>query len=107
PPTSTLFPYTTLFRSIAGVLEDLAHRLLAEDGAVGVGDAVMVDLEVARLVGEDRAGVDRAGLQPDRHRQDLEGRAGLVERGDRRVVEDAQVELLEVIGVERRAAGER
>src|SRR5262245_62633537 len=40
PPRSTLFPYTTLFRSCVGCVVDLDDRLVIRDaGVVGEGDA--------------------------------------------------------------------
>src|SRR2546430_5718147 len=43
PPRSTLFPYTTLFRSVAGMEGDifLAHNLI--DGPVAIHDVVNAD----------------------------------------------------------------
>src|SRR5256886_16002912 len=51
PPRSTLFPYTTLFRSLAG---GEFHGLLQQD------DAHVVQEE--RALGEERVGVPRGGL---------------------------------------------
>src|SRR2546430_16796564 len=49
PPRSTLFPYTTLFRSIHGDAADLLHRLL--EG----GDGALQDrLRVMRARSEER-----------------------------------------------------
>src|SRR5687768_17776201 len=38
PPRSTLFPYTTLFRSVGGLEHDLAHVAQVGDRGVGVGE---------------------------------------------------------------------
>src|SRR2546429_7367313 len=39
PPRSTLFPYTTLFRSVVGALKHLAQDRVGRIGAVGQNDA--------------------------------------------------------------------
>src|SRR3712207_8030691 len=49
PPRSTLFPDTTLFRSVAGVYEpDLPHRLIAHQHVANVhlDDVIRVGVEV-------------------------------------------------------------
>src|SRR2546427_8411775 len=76
PPRSTLFPYTTLFRSAVGVEGDAAVGRVAE---LGGGEGVALGV---RVVGEDagRRAVehcDRAAL----------GHGGAVVVGDRRAVE--------------------
>src|SRR2546430_6590285 len=47
PPRSTLFPYTTLFRSVRGVVPRLRHRQ--------VSALDLVHAQVARLAGGGRA----------------------------------------------------
>src|SRR3712207_8908294 len=54
PPRSTLFPYTTLFRSIGGEIVFL-HRI--EEGA----ESSSYGVHVARLAGLPRQVTDRAG----------------------------------------------
>src|SRR5699024_11614960 len=58
PPTSTLFPYTTLFRSLADGLLDHARAGKA-DQCAGLGD---VDVAEHRIGGGDAAG-GRIGQQ--------------------------------------------
>src|SRR5438034_9378804 len=65
PPGSTLFPYTTLFRSRRGVAQAVAHRLeqaggkvrrvvlLADAGRGGRGPPVTVERQAALAHGED------------------------------------------------------
>src|SRR2546426_9288976 len=48
PPRSTLFPYTTLFRSPHEIRSRAAHRELRRDRAVA-----LVDVDDARLVGRE------------------------------------------------------
>src|SRR3712207_8727472 len=40
PPRSTLFPYTTLFRSVLRVLLDIRAKTLNQDMLVAVADAI-------------------------------------------------------------------
>src|SRR2546422_6279806 len=48
PPRSTLFPYTTLFRSIAGT-GDERRRLTTQIGALGLADRVHLLDHVAQV----------------------------------------------------------
>src|SRR3712207_9003601 len=57
PPRSTLFPYTTLFRSLRGVHGPVARRRVV-DGE-GADDLPGGSLERGAEVGEDLAGGDR------------------------------------------------
>src|SRR3712207_7522812 len=80
PPRSTLFPYTTLFRS-------LGERRLADD-EVQVGVTVDAELDLAALDVTDRLGDvhrDRAGLgvrhetaRSEEHTSELQSRQYLV-----------------------------
>src|SRR3712207_8832737 len=77
PPRSTLFPYTTLFRSVAGVLDDveLAVRIVHRDVAPGLlvvagaehGAVVLGDVEVQRpwpqRIGDPRSEEHTSELQ--------------------------------------------
>src|SRR5437868_9002073 len=62
PPRSTLFPYTTLFRSLIGLgrvgVDDHGSR---EPGGAAVGGAAEVDVRVRRT---RQAGASRIGLGP-------------------------------------------
>src|SRR3712207_6862984 len=62
PPRSTLFPYTTLFRSADGGDEDVAGLQQRADalGAVDVGDGV---LQAAELLREGRSEEHTSELQ--------------------------------------------
>src|SRR2546427_3395459 len=64
PPRSTLFPYTTLFRSLAGDGIEL-------DRDVPRGD--LVDLHVGAL-----GDVDVAGLRSEEHTSELQSQSNLV-----------------------------
>src|SRR3712207_7796659 len=81
PPGSTLFPYTTLFRSPAGVVADLAEQLLGAARTVGVrggiglqrfehrlgelpgGGAALPDGDVGDVAGEQRSEEHTSELQ--------------------------------------------
>src|SRR3712207_8808069 len=76
PPRSTLFPYTTLFRSDEQVL---AQRHLALVGARPVGDD-LADLDPLALV-DDGGLVDRGALvraRSEEHTSELQSRQYLV-----------------------------
>src|SRR2546426_3927122 len=50
PPRSTLFPYTTLFRSVLRGIVRVTERVLTEEGAPLVdGDGVPHDMEIGVL----------------------------------------------------------
>src|SRR5256884_5568762 len=81
PPRSTLFPYTTLFRSVVGVLRvdhapvevDEQHRLGAE---VGHADGVGGDGGGRE---EEREGAEeRGGDRSEEHTSELQSRLHLV-----------------------------
>src|SRR2546430_11136523 len=93
PPRSTLFPYTTLFRSLVERLEDLVHARLPQDvlDLVAVlerrqvgGPRGQVEEEVAedalRTLGDGRVLVQHV-LLPDRseeHTSELQSQSNLV-----------------------------
>src|SRR3712207_8061482 len=70
PPRSTLFPYTTLFRSVERRCEAVgAHRYVGDPGCAPVG----VDPE------ELEGGlIDGAGLRSEEHTSELQSRQYLV-----------------------------
>src|SRR5206468_10424944 len=89
PPTSTLFPYTTLFRS--PLERGLADRAVRPDGALGEGHLLPEDVEVhGRLRRRERANrreIGDVGKQADRpdekmrseeHTSELQSRSDLV-----------------------------
>src|SRR2546425_8078921 len=71
PPRSTLFPYTTLFRSLAGVAGAVA---LVEGAGVGVRRAGCP----CRHDGVGRAGCARAVARSEEHTSELQSLAYLV-----------------------------
>src|SRR5258705_7239227 len=82
PPRSTLFPYTTLFRSLApevcgrhGVQLGIAD--VVQDGD-GVGDGVGVDGWGARLYDMTKAVEDCAGPRSEEHTSELQSLRHLV-----------------------------
>src|SRR3712207_7144764 len=86
PPRSTLFPYTTLFRSlddrrgVAGV-EDADAVGVPGHVQVGALQQRVVDREVARLVVVGAGGVggpERADLRSEEHTSELQSRQYLV-----------------------------
>src|SRR5260221_6661711 len=81
PPRSTLFPYTTLFRSARRDVDQIAHGLVDVDqvqtplrGQIGTGD--VVDARVGRIaVHEDRQ-IDEA--RSEEHTSELQSHSDLV-----------------------------
>src|SRR3712207_8439668 len=78
PPRSTLFPYTTLFRSLdvrgrGAVGEGALERAARSAGAVGAGDELAVGL--ARHVADREAG---RGVRSEEHTSELQSRQYLV-----------------------------
>src|SRR3712207_8612041 len=69
PPRSTLFPYTTLFRSVGGLDADQAADVQAVDDGAGGGDG-----QVAVVHGELGAGRHRS----EEHTSELQSRQYLV-----------------------------
>src|SRR2546430_4391737 len=63
PPRSTLFPYTTLFRSVIGELED---RGRPDQNLVTVGQLLAVDLEAVAVGTVGRAQVFQHDAVGDR-----------------------------------------
>src|SRR2546425_6864174 len=84
PPRSTLFPYTTLFRSQIGA--DVAHQLLLVDGADAaerVGFHVLVQQFIGiqfRAVGRKPEELDARRVHPrsEEHTSELQSLAYLV-----------------------------
>src|SRR2546430_7329002 len=84
PPRSTLFPYTTLFRSRAVELDHLAAKLLAEE-LVEILHAADVDerrrQEPAHAQIEDEAALDDlddAAVRSEEHTSELQSQSNLV-----------------------------
>src|SRR5437764_4805504 len=86
PPMSTLFPYTTLFRSDADVERDALHLadgaghledLAVRDGPVGLEDDLA--LAFADAVGDGLAGlVERGRVRSEEHTSELQSPMYLV-----------------------------
>src|SRR3712207_6851782 len=89
PPRSTLFPYTTLFRSTQGD-GDVLDRVVGVDVQVAVGlhgevDAAVLGQRGEHVVVEAHAGADGAGpravevqLRSEEHTSELQSRQYLV-----------------------------
>src|SRR3712207_7778237 len=74
PPRSTLFPYTTLFRSQADRVDLVVAAERAERGVIAAGEAVLVDLRDALL---HQTGAQVAG-RSEEHTSELQSRQYLV-----------------------------
>src|SRR2546422_8267254 len=76
PPRSTLFPYTTLFRSLSG---DADHESGRNDGDAARDEAPQPGLEanVKKTFHDDLAG-ERAGQRSEEHTSELQSRLHLV-----------------------------
>src|SRR3712207_9289997 len=76
PPRSTLFPYTTLFRSRARSAPDINRAMLAFDVRAGLGEGALWDWRNDRLLSVDIL----AGrvLRSEEHTSELQSRQYLV-----------------------------
>src|SRR3712207_7066604 len=70
PPRSTLFPYTTLFRSVGGVEVHLRHTLLFAPREQGLHDGAGVASTAGADVGADVLDVGVAAGGVHRRRED-------------------------------------
>src|SRR3712207_8300037 len=84
PPRSTLFPYTTLFRSVLVLLLDLVlahpellHRPFADDDVVGDGDDQAGDRDDADHQ-DGGVGEGRGDRRSEEHTSELQSRQYLV-----------------------------
>src|SRR3712207_7647859 len=77
PPRSTLFPYTTLFRSAAVERRDLAAEQDPQRAQALADDVVGEDVGEQR-VGQRRHRGDRLGLRSEEHTSELQSRQYLV-----------------------------
>src|SRR2546430_11296240 len=83
PPRSTLFPYTTLFRSAAAQREEIERLareipiLLSPNMSVAVNVAFRVLGEMARLLGEDYD-VEITEVRSEEHTSELQSQSNLV-----------------------------
>src|SRR2546421_8837498 len=76
PPRSTLFPYTTLFRSKGlrlGPLGEVVHRPAGGDLAIEDGGRALDHLDAI-----DRDGIDVGPARSEEHTSELQSRSDLV-----------------------------
>src|SRR5690242_20754577 len=85
PPRSTLFPYTTLFRSSGGMEIDLAHPVgqVLDIGAHALGSHAAAVVEAEDVLVEGDAGRGEAPFHPPRprseeHTSELQSHVNLV-----------------------------
>src|SRR2546430_9777741 len=82
PPRSTLFPYTTLFRSVAGLLVGLAREYL--EGAIDADVRAAIDRTVVALRERGAAIVELSlphthlALRSEEHTSELQSQSNLV-----------------------------
>src|SRR2546427_8474270 len=79
PPRSTLFPYTTLFRSVA-LVEPREQHAMEVDGPDPVGDLLQADVMLLQGIGDEQQPVfeaERAGVS-DPFDQEV---SGILQRG--------------------------
>src|SRR2546429_2992180 len=76
PPRSTLFPYTTLFRSVVAVDRELLGQVGEHALAVGGDDAGLAMHLLARA--HDVAAEGRANARSEEHTSELQSRLHLV-----------------------------
>src|SRR2546426_1735992 len=50
PPRSTLFPYTTLFRSVAGIVSEMGHQILPLSSRITSGDPAFAQARAQSLL---------------------------------------------------------
>src|SRR2546422_5012999 len=80
PPRSTLFPYTTLFRSVVQVLAEPARLHVAQQVAVRRGDEPHIHRDLARPAqATERLGLElQPKLRSEEHTSELQSRLHLV-----------------------------
>src|SRR2546422_2006257 len=67
PPRSTLFPYTTLFRSDDPMADGRDLRLVADDTHVGIHQEVHDPLQALMVIGDPRSEEHTSELQSRLH----------------------------------------
>src|SRR3712207_7312733 len=80
PPRSTLFPYTTLFRSFGDIGAEMRPHLIRR-GMPGDGQAATDAARIARAwfpLDPDDGGVDGNGWRSEEHTSELQSRQYLV-----------------------------
>src|SRR5690349_23480524 len=76
PPTSTLFPYTTLFRSSVGPERDVHVRPRADGDGDGADPEDLAGLAIVRA--RDALDLGSPGLRSEEHTSELQSRRDLV-----------------------------
>src|SRR2546421_5013553 len=76
PPRSTLFPYTTLFRSRGIWVRRSARHAARRDGRIG--DARAADPGAGRACARDRVRPSRRAARSEEHTSELQSRSDLV-----------------------------
>src|SRR5207249_11192030 len=82
PPTSTLFPYTTLFRSVEATIDDVRAALASKQ----IACRALVDQYIKRIEAYDKSGpalnavqtINRRALRSEEHTSELQSRFDLV-----------------------------
>src|SRR2546427_4650835 len=69
PPRSTLFPYTTLFRSKTAIAEGLALRIVNDDVPESLKGKKLMALDLGAMV---------AGARSEEHTSELQSQSNLV-----------------------------
>src|SRR2546430_12999142 len=78
PPRSTLFPYTTLFRSPRLLRDGLAQRREAGSGLDDLRQQPRRHVESLEQVGRPAAGVRIEALRSEEHTSELQSQSNLV-----------------------------
>src|SRR5690242_21434146 len=79
PPRSTLFPYTTLFRSPAGLSPGEAGALVDDQAGIRDVTATLVDLAVRGFITiEEKETSHLMGLRSEEHTSELQSHVNLV-----------------------------
>src|SRR3712207_7730039 len=78
PPRSTLFPYTTLFRSQAGVTPDMLKTILEHSGKSAKGNLTRKTPQLSELVEAVEHWLQTDGERSEEHTSELQSRQYLV-----------------------------
>src|SRR2546427_6669647 len=80
PPRSTLFPYTTLFRSLRGKRPDLRPRFYYWVETLVIGEAVARYLRPERIIlgGPEAEHAAEPSLRSEEHTSELQSQSNLV-----------------------------
>src|SRR2546429_7355655 len=78
PPRSTLFPYTTLFRSLDGALDRITLDGLRQRELAAAGQALEPDQDVGRPQRQQHIVAGQADMRSEEHTSELQSRLHLV-----------------------------